>query len=380
MQLKIPLSLVTASLLFSSMLKAEDYISVQYLKYDESGNKVEISAPTLEINKDFGTDYRLNATYISDVISGASPAFTDTSSGASGSGGAALLLKDIEKKYFVFDDKRDSLATSLTKRFENRDELTTGIGYSRENDYKALELSTSYLLWSDETHNRSYNFSASYMFNDILEACGNNFDCDKSTGSDIWNTSNIINIQVGITQIIDRTSSVGGSVFYINEHGYLTNPNYNIVRNNGTNPTLENESRPDNRDGYGFLVNYAKQINKKITSNSTYRFYTDDWDIDSHTVDSNLYYEYNNKLLLGFGLRYYLQSEASFYNGAKDYFTTQTYASSDDRLSSFHTVTYKFNIDYKITDTFSYNMGLNYYDQSTNLEATYITAGFKYWF
>jgi len=83
---------------------------------------------------------------------------------------------------------------------------------------------------------------------------------------------------------------------------------------------------------------------------------------------------------LGAGVRAYTQSEANFYNKNKDFFTNEEYASSDERLSSFDAMTYKASIDFKQNDTVSYNVGGEFYSQSTGLDASMITAGMKYKF
>ena len=81
------------------------------------------------------------------------------------------------------------------------------------------------------------------------------------------------------------------------------------------------------------------------------------------------------------GLTYTRYADDMTFSGTeKDFFTTQKYASSDSRLSSFSALTYKFNIEYEISDEVSFNIGANYYDQSTNLRATYLTAGIRYKF
>jgi hypothetical protein len=117
-----------------------------------------------------------------------------------------------------------------------------------------------------------------------------------------------------------------------------------------------------------------------LSFKANYRFYTDDWDVNSHTLDNDIYYSLNKKITLGAGLRYYTQSEANFYNKNKDFFTNEVYASSDERLSSFDAFTYKATIDFKQNDKISYNLGGQFYSQSTGLTASIITAGMKYRF
>jgi Protein of unknown function (DUF3570). len=64
-------------------------------------------------------------------------------------------------------------------------------------------------------------------------------------------------------------------------------------------------------------------IGDSVSVKTNYRFYTDDWEIDSHTIDGDIYYALNKSVTLGAGLRYYTQSEAKFYNKEKDFFTNE---------------------------------------------------------
>ena len=96
------------------------------------------------------------------------------------------------------------------------------------------------------------------------------------------------------------------------------------------------------------------------------------------TIDN--YYEVNSAFTIGFGLRYYTQSEAEFYSDNINFFTTQTIASMDKKVSDFDAMTYKLSVTYKQNEELSYDVGINYYDQSTDLSATYFSAGIKYKF
>jgi len=48
------------------------------------------------------------------------------------------------------------------------------------------------------------------------------------------------------------------------------------------------------------------------------------------------------------------------------------------RLSEFIATSYKFETTYIYSEEWSYNIGLNYYDQDTGLSAFYTTFGLKY--
>jgi hypothetical protein len=379
-QKKLKLSLVTASLLFASSAFAQDYVRINYMQYDENDNRVSVKAPSIEINKDIGVNYTLNATVVTDTVSGATPIYVDTSSGASAFNSRGTN-KVATNKNITFSEQRKNGSLSLVKRLQNRDEITTALSKSYESDYDANTMSVDYLHWANESKNRSYNIGVSFAVNNVLiRDCSYNAQCgtpDTISSASKKETSNTIATQLGVTQIINKTSLYKVDMFYSKEDGYLSNPYYNVVRN--TNKIVA-ETRPNKRVAYGFNLKYIKAFTNKFSSKFKYKYYKDDWEITSHTIDINSYYELNTKFTLGLGLRYYIQNEAMFYNESTKYFTTEQYASHDDRLSSFNSTTLKSSLDYKYSNKTSYDISLNKYKQSTGLSAFYSTIGFKYKF
>jgi len=379
MQLK--LSAVAATVLVALSAQAEDYVSVQFLQYDESNNRTSVSAPSIEINKDFGTDYTLNASFVLDAVSGASETYYDSTSGASAfSRNKDVAISDIKYGNVPYEDTRAAGALAFTTRFDNRDELVVGTSYSSESDFYSLELSGEYKHWLTSSKNNSISLGASYQFNEILVRCEENSECDASSGASEQMDANALNLQMTYFQNINKSSYAKASVFYIADDGYLSNPYLNVVKNyNVTTATADvvAENRPDKRSAYGVKFDYVNALTTNTSMHLSYRFYDDDWDIMSHTFDSDVYYELGKDWIFKLGLRYYMQSEASFYS--KEYLTNDPeYASSDFRLSDFNAITYKSNVDYKFTKDFIGNFGVNYYDQSTGLDAIYFIAGFRY--
>ena len=361
------------AIIASNVLYAEDYVSVEFLQYDENSNRVSVSAPSLSLSYDIGTDYNIKADIVHDAVSGATPSWQpDSVSGASLRDNSA----DYEYENQKFDEERNAASIMLTTRFENRDELYTGIDYSRESDFDSKAFSAEYLHYTDKSHNQSVNVGVSYSMNEILA-----YEYDSSSGASAKETSNSINVQAGVSQVLNDHSLLKVEGFAILDDGYLTNPHANVVRDyNTANQRLLTENRPDKRTAYGVNLKYITMLGEDISLKGNYRFYTDDWDVSSHTIDVDIYYEFNKKVTLGAGVRAYTQSEANFYNKNKDFFTNEEYASSDERLSSFDAMTYKASIDFKQNDTVSYNIGGEFYSQSTGLDASMITAGMKYRF
>lgn len=368
------ISKITAiAIVASNALYAENYVSVEFLQYDENSNRVSVSAPSISASYDIGTDFNIKADFVHDAVSGATPSWQpDSSSGASGRDNSGDYVYENQD----FDEARNAGSLMLTTRFDNRDELYTGIDVSRESDFDSKSVSAEYMHYTDKSHNQSVNVGLSYAYNEILS-----YDYDTGSGASKKEDSNSLNIQAGINQVINDHSAMKVEAFTILDDGYLTNPHANIVRDYKTsNQRLVTENRPDTRTAYGVNLKYITMVGDSVSVKTNYRFYTDDWDIDSHTIDGDIYYALNKSVTLGAGLRYYTQSEAKFYNKEKDFFTNEEYASSDERLSDFDAITYKASINFKQNDKVSYNVGGEFYSQSTGLDATMITLGMKYKF
>ena len=367
----IKLSTITAVTLATTLsLHAENYVSVEYLQYNENNNRVSVMAPSLSLSLDIGTDYNIKADIVNDVVSGATPTYQDSVSGASATSGSGDYVYDNQ----AFNDNRTAGSLLVTKRFENRDELTLGVDLSSESDYESKTASVEYLHYTDKSHNQAIITGVGATVNRIL-----NRGIDVASGASSEESSNSVNVELGLFQVLTQKSSIKATAFAIKDSGYLTNPHANVVRDyNSVNRHLSTENRPDSRMSYGTDVQLATKLLEDVSLLAEYRYYSDDWQVSSNTFDSNIYYKLNNSFTFGTGLRYYSQTGASFYNGAKEYFSNQQYASSDERLSAFNAYTYKGSIDFKQTKKLSYNLSAELYNQSTGLKSTSIFTGVKY--
>ncbi len=379
MQLK-KLSILTAIALSFSTIHAEDYVSVQLMGYDEDSGRSTVYSPLFEINKDIGADYSFNLSFGVDSISGASPTFYDSVSGASAGSRGITSQNNIFYGDIDYDDSRKFASLSATKRFASRDELLVGLSTSDESDYRSLEISSEYLHYLNSSKNSSITIGGAYQKNSVLVPCHGNPQCDSSSGASRSFDIDVMNAEIGFTQIIDKTSLVKISLFYGIEDGYLGNPYMNIVRNFSTTPLIEAERKPDTRASYGVTLQYTKAISDRLSAIGDYRYYSDDWEIDSHTIGIELNYDLDEKWSFGSGIRYYTQSSAKFYNENSDFFTSEKYASSDRRMSELDSINYKFLVDYKLSPQISINTGVDYYDQPDWFNSIYYTLGIKYFY
>ena len=368
----IKLSTITVlALLSTQALQAENYVSVDYLQYNESDDRVTVMAPSVTASLDIGTDYNIKADFVSDAISGATPTYQDGGSGASSRG---TKSNDYTYSNQEFQDNRTAGSLLVTKRFANRDELYVGVDISSESDFESKTGSLEYMHYTDSSHNRAITAGVGLTVNEIL-----NQGTDTGSGASREEKSSSVNVELGLTQVLTKKSSIKGSLFSIIDNGYLTNPHANVVRDyNSRSRRLVTENRPDSRLAYGVDIKYVSKLTDNISYLGEYRYYSDDWKIDSHTLSSDVYYKVSKAFTLGAGLRYYTQSQASFYNGAIDAFSDELYASSDERLSAFNALTYKGSIDFKQNKALSYYLASEFYEQSTGLKATSFMTGIKY--
>ena len=80
-------------------------------------------------------------------------------------------------------------------------------------------------------------------------------------------------------------------------------------------------------------------MNGKVLD-ASYRYMTDDWDIDSHTVDLRYRIPFGTDSYIEPHLRFYTQTEAEFYQlSISDAQPLPSFASADYRLGNFDAIT-----------------------------------------
>ncbi len=85
--------------------------------------------------------------------------------------------------------------------------------------------------------------------------------------------------------------------------------------------------------------NLAKESIGKVLD-ASYRYMTDDWEIDSHTVDIRYRWPLGDSRYLEPHLRYYTQTDAEFYQvGVATGSPLPAYATNDYRLGNFDAIT-----------------------------------------
>lgn len=96
--------------------------------------------------------------------------------------------------------------------------------------------------------------------------------------------------------------------------------------------------------------------------NASYRYMTDDWGIDSHTVDLRYRWPLGDRNYLEPHFRYYTQSHAQFYRPSIDGVAAlPTHASADYRLGEFDAVTIGLKYGWKTLSGSEWSARLEFY-------------------
>ena len=178
----------------------------------------------------------------------------------------------------------------------------------------------------------------------------------------LYESSTFNSINAGIAQVLSKNTLFQSTASYTHQSGYLSNPykfvyvrgeitpeeyyqmytasdtvDWNVVTNLEVVGTeLFREVRPEQRNIFSLansLNHYLPELDASV--HFDYRFYTDDWGINSHTFELKWYQSLPNGFTVTPGIRYYSQSQADFF---APYFLSPRadgYYSSDFRLSAF---------------------------------------------
>jgi|GEM_PF-598934 len=420
----LKITLLGASAIASGVAQAEQSISIHQMQYKEDNQRIEVADTSVALKLNFGVDYSLDLSVGYDAVSGASPSWAIAEPAdatvedwqdrkiklleTQNTTDQTLLgyINDIERYYiqrYPLTDVRKSVNGALTIRDKYRNELTVGLSHSREKDYQSNGLSAAYLLFLDQFKNRSLNVGFSYL-HDKTQVERNSVEQTQFLQQQLITDFGQVVIprqqkklqslalEAGFTQVISPSMTFDLTLFGTKDSGYLSNHYLRIIRHVDVNDNgqidaneffLAADSRPDDRTSYGTKLSLATQPWSWLTGNFSYRFYSDDWGINSHTFANSLSFEVIDGLFITPEFTWYQQTNASFYrnqNGNAYYFATTGYGSNDVRLGDFDAQTYSLAISYELTKAWQVDLSANRYEQSNQFAATWLVAGINYKF
>jgi hypothetical protein len=385
MKAKSTLALIAAAA--SSLIEANDKISLDYLSYQENDNRIKVDDYAISIETNPNLDHQIKINAGIDTITGASPAWQPnvvqsaaplqvqqaSSSNIYGFDSAGYRVKNVP----LPEEQRKSAGISWLSRDQERNELTLSLDYSTEPDYVSKAIAANYLLFADRYKNRSYSLGASFQSNESKV-----FDSFYKTS---WDSLTATNIQLGVSQVISKRSLIDGNIFVIYDKGYLSNHYQTILRKfdgdgDGIQESyLSAEQRPEEKKGYGIASNWTVQWNNVFSTHVNIRMYQDDWGINSQTASWKTYFSLNDNWNFHLMARIYQQSAADFYKDAdkiQPEFAITGYGSADHRLGSYRSTTTEAGITYVLLNTIILSGQTGKYQHDTGFEANWVSSSF----
>jgi Protein of unknown function (DUF3570) len=294
-------------------IPTQSELSLQYFYYNDwqgdGSDRMKINTPQFLLTTPLSESISLQASGVVDSMSGASPLYYDTLSGASGLG---------------IEDERWAGDLRVTKAFEDFEVSVIG-EYSSEDDFLARGGGAQVSFWNkDKTTTVSLGVSGSY---DQISSTNNpSLREDRQTGSYL----------LGVTQVINRKTILQSNLTYTAADGYLTDP-YKLFDN-----------RPGNRDSFSWLTRLNHYFESTSGSlHADYRFYYDSWNISSHLAELSYYQPISQSVQIRPLVRGYTQNNAKFFSSISPPSNLDSLYSADQRMSAFGSVSGGLSVEYQ---------------------------------
>lgn len=362
------------------------------LVYQEADSRVMAAEPVINLKKDYGDEKILNLKLVLDSLTGASPngapaanvaqTFTGPSGNKTYTAVAGEPALDTE-----FKDTRAAVSAGWQQPIADNLRLNVGGNISNEFDFMSIGLNAAL---TKDINNKNTTLSAGLglEFDSInpvggapvpltAQADKQKKDTDSRSQTDLL---------LGVTQILGRHSLVQLNYGLSSSSGYHTDPykmltvldiNNNLVASNtpGQYQYLF-ESRPDTRTRHSLYAGWKYIFTEDIIDLSL-RFTSDDWGIQTNTLDAKYHWAATEKFYIEPHLRWYTQTEADFYrtylregvdvtlagNAVTSLLTT---ASADSRLGAFDAMTYGAKFGYVLGRDHEVSFRVEQYTQSAN--------------
>lgn len=283
----------------------EDDIGTDKTLNSRSSDRYDIDVTQFHLLTPVGDNWSLGIDAQWEDMSGASPWYT----GDSSSGDAKVIMSGASIK-----DTRKEVGVT-TRYYFDRGNLGINYTNSDENDYESDSFSLDGSFNSDDGM-RTYSAAISMSNDDIKPTIG------RVQTNTVKEEKDIRSAWFGMSQIVNQNSLVRFGLGYTNREGFLTDP------------YKARDKRPDERNEWVFSAGYRHFFDKQDAAlHLDYRYFQDDWDIVSHTVEAAWVQNISESLQLTPFVRYYTQDEADFFSVVAK--TNQKYYSDDYRLSAY---------------------------------------------
>ena len=271
--------------------------------------RITVKSPSVYLMTPVGSGWTVEASAVTDTVSGATPrSYSDVSSATPAPG---------------MNDYRKAGDVRISRHF-SRGGVSVAASHSEEHDYRSSALSVEGRVATSD-HNTTLTLGLAHAEDRINPV--NQLVIDEAR-----RTNEVI---VGVTQALTATDLLQLNVTWADGEGYFSDP------------YKRNDRRPDHRSQGAALVRWNHFVAAvDATVRLGYRYCRDSFGIAAHTLDAAWVQPVTPWLWLTPSARYHTQRAAEFYVDpvldAADYprpATSLLYATTDPRLSAFGGIT-----------------------------------------
>lgn len=392
------LAAATCSLL-GSPAHAEDAAAQDGWKVDSAvlfysePDRVTAVEPVVGLSKTFANESELSMKLTIDTLAGAShnggmvysgpQTFTSPSGSAYTVNAGDVPLDD------SFKDTRTAFNLQYTRPWTRTLRWTAGGNFSTEYDFSSVGVNGG-LLWDLNQKNTTLTLAFSHEA-DTIDAVGGiptPLSSMPSTSTTVGATTKLTDgtsdtrtvddILLGWTQVMNRRWLMQLNLSMSSSSGYHNDPYKIVTSYDAGTDTVDDylyESRPDSRTKTALY--WENRIHFKQDSMSVgVRYMTDDWGVDSQTLDLKYRHEMGSGWYLQPHVRYYTQSAADFWYEYVDpaQVAGLTEASSDYRLGKLDDMTVGVKVGRKLSKGREWNTRLETFQQSGDTDAADLNA------
>ena len=301
----------------SAAVLPEDRADVLYHRYEGGG--VTIDGPSLLVRKKFADQYSVSANYYVDMVSSASIDVVSTAS--------------------PYKEQRDQASLALDV-LNGKTQYSVSVAGSDENDYTASTASfdVSQDLFGDLT---TVSFGFSRGWDEVRRRGDRDFEEPVDRRS----------YRVGVTQVVTPSLMMNLAYETITDEGFLNNP-YRSVRyldpDSPAGYAYQPEVYPRTRTSNAASLGARYFLPYRAAVHGEYRWFTDTWGIDAHTLRLGYTHPLGPRWLLEGGLRWYDQSAADFYADLFPREDAQNFLARDKELSTFTSLMLSLGASYEL--------------------------------
>lgn len=310
------LGLLGVSLAVQAAVLPEDRADALYHSYDGGG--LEVSGPSLLIQKKAGNNFALNANYYVDTISSATI--------------------DVQLSGSRYAEERTQKSVGLNY-LHGKSLMNLSYTNSVENDFTAntMAFGISQEMFGDLT-TVSIGYSRGW---DEVGARGTNTTWDNDRQ----------NYRVSLTQVLTKNTIMAVNLETITDEGAKLNNPYREVRYLDSSAALgfskQLEVYPRTRTSNALGIKAKYYLPYRAALHGEYRLYADSWGINGNIYELGYTHPFGEDWIFDIKYRIYSQTKADFYSDLFPYADAQNFLARDKELSTFSSQAIGFGVSYE---------------------------------